>query len=73
MMQAPVNLLPFAITELFAEVNKSGKITIADRYGLMAALLNDSLSEEDKSAIDRILYSVRKGRLKVVDELSAMS
>ncbi len=71
-MQVEVSLLPFGIAELFAEVNKSGKITLADRYGLMAALLEDTLAEEDKNAIDRILYSVRKGRLKVVNELSAM-
>lgn len=71
-MQVPVSPLPFGIAELFAEVNKSGQITIADRYGLLAALLEDTLTEEDKGAIDRILYSVRKGRLKVVNELSSM-
>jgi hypothetical protein len=69
-MQAKVALLPFALAELFAQVSRSGKITLADRYGLMAALLNDALDDEDRSAIDRILYAVRKGRLKMVDELS---
>jgi hypothetical protein len=69
-MQAQVALLPFALAELFAQVSRSGKITLADRYGLMAALLDDALDDEARSAIDRILYAVRKGRLRIVDELS---
>lgn len=71
-MQAQISLLPFALAELFAQVSKSGAITLADRYGLMAAFLNESLSEDDKSAIDRILYGVRKGRVKMVNEISAV-
>jgi hypothetical protein len=71
-MSLQVALLPSAIPDLFAEVSKSGKITLADRYGLMAALLDESISDEEKGAIDRILYSVRKGRLQMVDDLSAV-
>ncbi len=61
-----------AIAELFAQVSNSGYLTLADRYGLLAALMNDSLSEEDQHSIDRMLYAVRRGRLKMVDEISAV-
>jgi hypothetical protein len=33
-MQTPVQLIPSALGELFAEVNQNGYITLADRYGL---------------------------------------
>lgn len=70
----PVQICPLesAIAELFAQATHSGSITLADRYGLMAALLQDTISEEDKRAIDRLLYAVRKNRMKVVNEISAL-
>lgn len=71
-MLAPVSLLPGTLPELFAQVSYSGKITLADRYGLMAALLEEPISEEDRELIDRILRAVRRRRLKVVDELSSV-
>lgn len=72
-MQSQICLLQSAIAELFAQVSRTGTLTLADRYGLMAALLNDSLSEEEKRSIDRLLYALRKNRLKVIDELSTLS
>ncbi|HEY9644065.1 MAG TPA: hypothetical protein V6C57_26470 [Coleofasciculaceae cyanobacterium] len=66
-------LLEFAIAELFVQVSLSGRITLADRHGLQAALLTESLSDEERFAIDRLLYAVRKGRVKMVNELSAVS
>jgi hypothetical protein len=71
-MYPKVNLLPFALSDLFAQASTSGRITIADRYGLMAALLEDSLSSDEQCAIDRLLRAVSKGRLTVVDEISAV-
>ena|GEM_PF-699419 len=64
--------LPFAISELFAQVSVSGKITIADRYGILAVLLYEPTSKEDLYCIDRILYALRKGRLQLTQELSAL-
>ena len=72
-MFTPVRLLPGAIADLFAQVSNSGKITLADRYGLMAALLEDSLTEDEKGAIDRLLYSLCRGKMKVVNEISVLS
>jgi hypothetical protein len=65
-------LLPAAIGELTAQVARSRKITLADRYGLMAAILSDSLPEEEREAIDRLLRAVCRGRFTVVDDISAL-
>lgn len=65
-----VNLLPGAISELLAAVQDTHYITKADRYGLMAAILDESLSEEERFCIDRLLRSLCRGRVKVVDEVS---
>ena len=39
-----LDILPSALSELFAAAAISGSLTIADRYGLLAALLKDSLT-----------------------------
>lgn len=72
-MFSSVRLLPDAIPDLFAQVSCSGRITLADRYGLMAALLEDSLTEEERAAIDRLLRAFRRGRMTIVNEISALS
>jgi len=71
-MCAQVRLIPGAISDLFAQVSCSGKITLADRYGLMAALLEDSLTEEERAAIDRLLHALWRGRMTVVNDISAL-
>jgi hypothetical protein len=68
----PVRLLPTALYELFATASVSGRLTVADRYGLMAALLEESLVDEELRVINRLLYAVRKGRIAVVDEISCV-
>ena len=71
-MQAFV-LLPSAISELFSQVTQSGKLTRADRYGLMAAVMSEGLDEEERTAIDRLLYAISRGRVQLVDEVSALA
>lgn len=68
MMQ--LDILPSALSELFAAAAISGCLTIADRYGLLAALLKDSLTSEESAAIDRLLHGVRRGRVVLVESLS---
>jgi len=67
-----VQLIPGAISEILASVTDTGSLTLADRYGLMAAVLDDSLDDQDRHSINRLLRSVLKGRVKIVNELSAM-
>ncbi|MEW5860043.1 MAG: hypothetical protein AB1861_22085 [Cyanobacteriota bacterium] len=67
-----IQLLPTALSELFAQVSYSGSLTLADRYGLMAALLDDSLGQEERDVIDRLLRAACKGRLSLVEQISAV-
>lgn len=70
-MQFPV-LLPGALSELFAQVSISGYITKADRYGLMAALLQEGIDSEEIRVIDRLLRAIRRGHISLVEEISAV-
>lgn len=72
-MSVQLRLLPGAISDLFAESSNSNQITLADRYGLLAALLEESITEEERASIDRMLYSLHRRRIRVVSEISAMS
>lgn len=65
-------LLPSAISDVFVQSLDSGKLTLADRYGLLIAVLASNLEEEEQRSLDRILYSVRRGRVAIADELSAI-
>ena len=67
-----IELLPLAISELFAQATLTGKITLADRYGILAALLKESLDDEEMRCLNRLLYALKKGRIRVVDELSTI-
>lgn len=67
-----IQLIPGAVSEILASVSDTGTLTIADRYGLMAAILDEALEDEDRNSLNRLLRSVLRGRVKVVNELSAM-
>lgn len=66
-MESPIKLLPGSIADILAEVSESKCLTEADRYGLMAAIFDESLSEDERRAINRILHSVSRGRIKVLE------
>ena len=60
------SLLESAIAKLFTQASQKGKITLTDCCSLVAALLSYSLSEAEQDLINRLLYAVRRGRMKVV-------
>jgi hypothetical protein len=62
-----LNLIPGAINEMLVSVSDTGYLTKLDRYGLMAAIIDESLDPEERSSIDRLLRLVRRGMIKVVD------
>lgn len=66
-MESPLRLLPGSIADILAEASESKCLTEADRYGLMAAVFDESLNEDERRAINRILHSVARGRIKVLD------
>ncbi len=67
-----LSLLPTGLSDLFAQVSLTGKLTVADRYGMMAAILNEAPVVEELRTIDRILCAIRRGRIQLVDELSVL-
>ena len=65
-----INLIPGAINDLIATVIETHCLTKADRYGMMAAILDESTTDEERGSLDRLLRSFVKGRIQVCDELS---
>ncbi len=68
----PVSLLPPTISEIFAQTSMTGTMTLANRSSLMIALLDESISEEERTSIDRLFYAIRQGWVQVVDELAVI-
>lgn len=64
--------LPGALSALFSQACLTKQLTLADRYGLMAILLLGEIDEDDRRCIDRLLYAVRRGRVKMTNEISAV-
>ncbi|HEY9667653.1 MAG TPA: hypothetical protein V6C91_12665 [Coleofasciculaceae cyanobacterium] len=62
-------LLETSTAKLFTRVSQQGKITQQDRYLLKTALLSNSLTPEELVLINRLLYAVRRGRVKAIDQL----
>jgi hypothetical protein len=60
--------LSLAISDLYARTIATGKITPNHRRVLLEAICNDHLGEEERSAIDRVLWATVRGRLEMVDE-----
>ena len=68
-----IYLLQNAVGELFAEANITGRITIADRYVLQAAVMHEALGQDERRCIDRLFRSLRRGRLEMVNEISSLT
>jgi hypothetical protein len=66
-MLPQVQLLPGAIAEILASVADTGFLTLNDRYGLMAAVLDEDLAEEDRRGTNRLIHAVLRGRVEIVD------
>lgn len=60
--------LALAISELYARTIATGKITVSHRQVLREAICSPGLAEEERSAIDRLLWATVRGRLTIVDE-----
>ena len=58
------------LQDIFSRSSIAGEITRADRYGLMNLLMDDRLSEDDLTLLDRLLQGVRRGRIKLVDDIA---
>lgn len=67
MMVASVLAPNLTIEQLVERVILSRRLTRTDRCQLMLNLLTASLSQEELVLVDRILYGVRKGLLRIVE------
>lgn len=65
-----VQLLPGAISEMLVAAAQTGDLTLADRYGMMAAIMDESLNEEEIRSINRLLRAVIRGRVQVRHDIS---
>ena len=68
-MLPALKLLPGSIAEMLATARQTGQLKRTDQYGLMAAVLEESLSEDETRAINRLLRSVKQGKVEVRDDL----
>ena len=57
------------LTELFTQVIRSRQITFTDWYELMTAPVDKSFSQYEGDLITRLIYAVRHGLVKVIDEV----
>lgn len=58
-----IQLLPGAIAAILADTAETGVLTESDRYGLLAAVLDERLPDDERRAVNRILRAVRRGRV----------
>lgn len=70
-------LLPTAISEFckrrVLQATQSDKLTHADRDGLVAVAIPESLNEGERTAIDRLRYFVCRDRGCLTDELFVLA
>lgn len=60
-----LQLIPGAISEIVANVANSGCLQEGDRYGLMAACLDEELAEEERLAVNRLLHWIARGKVEI--------
>jgi hypothetical protein len=58
-----------ALSHLYAQVTRTCYLTEDDRQLIKSVLLQEHLQEEECRIINRILYSVRRGWIKLVRDL----
>lgn len=56
-----------ALEELFGQIMFSSVVTRNDRQQIRAAILENNLSEDEKAIINRLLYNVRRGWVRIID------
>ncbi|WP_008310649.1 hypothetical protein [Leptolyngbya sp. PCC 6406] len=64
----PSQDLTQSIAELYAQTINTRRITPAHRQLLQEAICSPDLQDEERSAIDRLIWSTLRGRLQVVNE-----
>ncbi|OCR01678.1 hypothetical protein BCD67_13715 [Oscillatoriales cyanobacterium USR001] len=55
------------LEELFGQVMFSSVVTRNDRQQIRSALLGGGLNEDEHAIINRLLYNVRRGWVRIID------
>ncbi|MBE9096753.1 hypothetical protein [Tychonema sp. LEGE 07203] len=55
-----------AIAELFYQVTHSGNLTRTQSHGLQS-LCQSALAQDDRDAVNRLLYAIRRGWVRISD------
>jgi hypothetical protein len=63
-----IKILPSAVSEIIATSADSGLLILADRYGLMAAILDEFINDDE--ALNRLLLHVIRGAIQLIDQIS---
>jgi hypothetical protein len=58
-----------ALTSLYAKASEASYITRHDRELVKLTLLQENLKEEEHRIINRLLYAIRRGWIKLVDDV----
>ncbi|WP_421655838.1 hypothetical protein [Leptothermofonsia sp. ETS-13] len=66
-MSTPSFFNTIGIEALAEQVLLSRQVTYADRHQIKQAILGGSLTEADHILLNRILYGIRKGILRLAD------
>ncbi len=64
-MPNPVQLIPGALAAMLADVIETGILTQNDRHGLRAAVMDESLPDDDRRTINRILQLAQRGGIQL--------
>ncbi len=54
-----------SVDDLFAQIWQSGYVSLHARHVLRTLLLEEDYTQDEQATIDRLLYAVRRGWLKV--------
>ncbi|MEQ8756101.1 MAG: hypothetical protein RID09_21670 [Coleofasciculus sp. G1-WW12-02] len=57
----------FDFSQLFAQSMQKGKISLADWYELLVMPMDNTFTSDHEEAVTRLIYGVRHGFVKVVD------
>lgn len=60
------------LTNLYAKASEASYITRYDRELIKLALLQEDLKEEEHRIINRLLYSIRRGWIELVDDVHSI-
>lgn len=61
-----MQLLPGALSEIAKAIEQTQRVTLTDRYGLMAAIFDESLPDDERRMVNRILRGVQTGQIQML-------